>query len=191
MKRVRQYPLEHVLIATTMLVAVLGFWKIYFGEDAAPNAYHHLHIATDFIWLFLLLYQLTLIGSDRRAEHRRAGLAVLVMGPLLFATTSLLSVHSAHKGVASGEGDFLIIQNVMGTLELGSLILLAFVLRKRRKLHASFILSTTVLFMGIALFFTFISFVPQYRIEGPETFHRFAEAAIAGQGVCLLVASCS
>jgi hypothetical protein len=75
----------------------------------------------------------------------------------------------------------------MVTLQLGLLILLAFVLRKRRKLHGSFILSTAILFMGIALFFTLISFVPPFKIEGPETFYRFQTAALAGQATCLVV----
>ena len=187
MTSTKQYLFEHLLIAATMLLTVLGFWNIYLGENAAPNPYHHLHIVTDFIWLFLLLYQLRLIRSKRYGDHRRVGLAVLVMGPLLFATTAMLSVYSAHKGLVSGEGDFLIVQNVGVTLELGLLILLAFVLRRRRKLHGAFISSTAILFMGIALFFTLISFVPRYRIEGPETFYRFANAGIASQATCLAV----
>lgn len=93
---------------------------------------------------------------------------------------------SAHKGVVSGEGDFLVVRNVGVALELGLLILLAFVLRRRRILHGSLLLSTTLLFMGIALFFTLISFVPQYRIEGPETFYRFATAGMAAQATSLV-----
>jgi hypothetical protein len=184
---VKQYFFEHLLLAATMLLSVVGFWNIYLGENAAPNPYHHLHVVTDFIWLFLLLYQLRLIANKKYGDHRRAGLAVLVFGPLLVATTALLSVHSAHKGLVSGEGDFLIVQNVMVTLELGLLILLAFVLRKRRKLHGALILSTAILFMGIALFFTLIGFVPQYRVEGPETFYRFETAATAIQAAGLVV----
>jgi hypothetical protein len=187
MKSVHQYFFEHVLIAATMLLSVSGFWNVYLGQNAAPNPYHHLHLVTDFIWLFLLLYQLRLIGNKRFADHRRVGVAVLIIGPLLFATTAMLSVHSAHKGLVSGQGDPLIVQNVGVTIELGLLILLAFVLRKRRKLHGSFILSTAILFMGIALFFTLISFVPQFKIEGPETFYRFGTAAMAGQAICLVV----
>lgn len=187
MKGGKQYLFEYALIATTMLLSVLGFWNIYLGENAAPDPYHHLHVVTDFIWLFLLLYQLSLIGNKRYGDHRRVGLAVLVAGPLLFATTALLSVHSAHKGLVSGQGDALIVQNVMVTLELGLLILLAFVLRRRRKLHGAFILSTAILFMGIALFFTLISFVPQYKIEGPETFYRFETAGMAIQAICPVV----
>ncbi len=188
MKGLRPYLLEYLLITVTALVSVLGFWEIYFGEDAAPNPFHHLHVVTNAIWLGLLLYQLNLIINKRIGDHRRVGLAVLGLAPLLVASTALLSVRSAHKGIVSGEGDFLIIQNVGVTLEVAVLILLGFVLRKRRKLHAAFLMSTCIMFMGIALFFTLISFVPQFRIEGPETFYRFGTAAMTGQAICLVVA---
>ena len=39
--------------------------------------------------------------------------------------------------------------------------------------------------MGIALFFALISFAPQFRIEGPETFYRFQTAAMTGQAIVL------
>lgn len=187
MKRVGQYSLEFGLIAAIILIMVLGFWDIYFGADADAQAHHHLHLTTVFLWIGLLLTQLILMARGSRGMHRKLGLAVLVAGPLLVATAAMLTVHSAHKGVVSGEGDFLIVQNVMGTLELGLLIFLAFLLKKRRKLHASLLLSTTILFMGIALFFVMISFVPQFRIEGPETFYRFQLAAITGQVICVAV----
>lgn len=183
----RRYSFEYLLIGATLLLSVSGFWNVFLGPDAPPDLHQLVHAATSLIWLLLLLYQLDLIRRRRFADHRRAGLAILAIGPLLFATTALLSVHSAHKGLVSGRGDFLIVQNVMVTLELGVLILLAFVLRKDRPLHGSLMLSTALLFMGIALFFTLIGFVPQYRIEGPETFHRFRDAATAAQGAVLFV----
>lgn len=187
MQRVRHYILEFGLIAAVVLIMVLGFWDIYFGTDAAAQPHHHLHITTVFIWIGVLLTQLTLMARGSYQMHRKVGLAVLLAGPLLVATAAMLSVHSAHKGVISGEGDFLIVQNLMVTLELGLLIFLAFLLKNRRKLHGSLLLSTTILFMGIALFFVMISFVPQFRIEGPETFYRFQTAAITGQVISLAV----
>lgn len=187
MKRVGQYRLEFGLIAAVMLIMVLGFWDIYFGAEADAQPHHHLHIATVFVWIGLLLTQLTLMARGGYKMHRKVGLAVLVAGPLLVATAAMLSVHSAHKGLVSGEGDFLIVQNVMGTLELGLIIFLAFLLKSRRKVHGSLLLSTTLLFMGIALFFALISFVPQFKIEGPETFYRFQTAAITAQMVGLAV----
>lgn len=183
----RQYILEYLLIAAVAIISVLGFWDIYFGTGEGPKPHHHLHVATVFAWVALLLFQLTRIGEGNFRTHRNVGLAVLIAAPLLVATTAMLSVHSARRGLESGEGDFLIVQNVMGTLELGLLILLAFVFKKRRKLHGSLLLSTTILFMGIALFFALISFAPQFRIEGPETFYRFQTAAMTGQAICLAV----
>lgn len=187
MKRAGHYRLEFGLITAVILIMVLGFWDTYFGADADAQPHHHLHITTVFIWIGLLLAQLTLIARGDRQLHRKVGLAVLVTAPLLVATTAMLAVHSAHKGLVSGEGDFLMVQNVMGTFVLGLLIFLAFLLKNRRKLHASLLLSTTILFMGIALFFLMINFVPQFRIEGPETFYRFQMAAITGQVISVAV----
>ena len=187
MTRANHYRLEFGLVAAVMLIMVLGFWDIYFGADAAAQPHHHLHITTFFIWAGLLATQLTLMARGDRQLHRKVGLAVLVAAPLLVATTAMLSVHSARKGVVSGEGDFLIVQNVMGTLELGLLIFLAFLLKDRRKLHGSLLLSTTISFLGVALFFALIGFVPQFRIEGPETFYRFQTAGITGQVICVAV----
>jgi len=183
----KKYIFEYLLLLIVILLSISGFWNIYFGVDANPTPYQNLHVITIFIWLFLLLYQLSLIGKKQYLIHRKIGLSILFFGPLLVATTALLSVHSAHKGVVSGQGDFLIVQNVMVTLELGFIILLAFILRKRRKLHGAFLLSTALLFMGIALFFTLISFVPQFKIEGPETFYRFSTASATAHYFSLFV----
>lgn len=135
---------------------------------------------TVFVWLFLLLYQLSLIGKKQVLSHKRIGLSILFFGPLLVATTAVMTVHSANKGVMSGRGDPLFVQNVMGTFELAVLILLAFVVKNRRALHGAFLLSTVLAFVGVALFFSLLGFVPQFKIEGPETFYRFANAAITG-----------
>ncbi len=187
MTRSNPYLAEYLLLAAVMLISILGFWDIYFGTGAVPQPHHHLHVATAFSWMFLLLFQLRLITKGDHAAHRKTGLVVLFAAPLLVATTAMLSVHSAHRGLVSGNGDFLVIQNVMGTLELGLLIVLAFLVKKRRKLHGAFLMSTTILFMGIALFFALISFAPPFRIEGPETFYRFQTASMTGQAICLAV----
>ena len=184
MKRGHYTP-ELGLIVAVLLISVLGFWSLYFGAGADPQPHHHLHIVTAFMWMGLLLVQLILIRRRSYRSHRKLGLSVLVAAPLLVATSAMLSVHSAHRGVVSGEGDFLIVQNVMVTLELGLLIFLAFLLKNRRKLHGSLLLSTSLLFLGIALFFALTSFVPQFRIEGPETFYRFQLAGTTGQVVCI------
>lgn len=180
MMNLRRYRFEYALVIGAMIASAAGFWNIFFGPEAKPSAYHFFHVITVFIWLILLLFQLSLIGKKGFLTHKKIGLLILFFGPLLLATTAVMTIHSANKGVISGKGDPLFVQNVMGTFEVAVLILLAFIVRKRRALHGAFLLSTVLAFAGVALFFTLLAFVPQFKIEGPETFYRFAYAAVTG-----------
>jgi hypothetical protein len=156
----KKYVLEYLLIFITILLTVSGFWNIFFGADANPKSYQILHLIVNFSWLFLMLYQLTLIGNKQNQKHKRVGLSILFFGPLFFAQAVLLAIHSAHKGLVSGEGDFMIVQNVFGSIELGLIILLAFILKKRREIHAAFLISTIVLMFGISIFFLMLAIAP-------------------------------
>ncbi|QNA45343.1 hypothetical protein [Lacibacter sediminis] len=166
MSNIKKYIFEYVLIIITIALTVSGFWNIFLGADAKPTPYQTLHVIVNFSWLFLMLYQLSLIGSNQTIKHKRVGLLILFFGPLLFAHAVLMAIHSAHKGLVSGQGDFLIVQNVFGTLELGLIILMAFILKKRRKIHGAFLFSTIVLMNGISIFFLFLAVAPQLIIYG-------------------------
>lgn len=176
-----KYVLERLLVVATTVLTIAGFWNIYLGVNSNPTPQHHLHLATNLSWLFLLLYQISLIGKGSYAKHRNVGLSILFFGPLLVATAALLAVHSAQKALVSGEGDFLIVQNVAVVPELGFLILLAFILKKRRKLHGYMLLSTVILFLGIALFFTLPKFVP---FETAATIERYV---LVGAGLLFFI----
>lgn len=187
MKPTRRHLPEQLFLAAVFLLAIAGFWPIFLGPGAEPDAHQQMHLVVVFAWLALLFVQLRLVSRQDFAGHRRLGAAVLVVAPLLVASTAMLAVHSANKGIVSGRGDPLVVQNMMGPVELGLLVFLAFLLRKRRPLHGALLMATAISFMGIALFFTLLGFVPGFRIEGPETFHRFALAGMTGQGICLAV----
>jgi hypothetical protein len=183
----QKYRLEVLFLLTVIALSLVGFSSLLLGENTDITPYHYLHISTTVAWLLLLLSQLVLIRQQNFRRHRAIGKSIFVAGPLLVASMTLLSVHSAAKKAVAGEGDDLLVQNVMTTVELALLVLLAFVLRRNRKVHESFLLSTALLFMGVALFFTFISYVPTFRIEGPETFSRFAEAGQALSIITVLI----
>lgn len=183
----RRYALEFLLTATILVLSILGFWGVYFGEESNPRPHHHLHLATVFAWTGLMFLQLVLLGRGSYRSHRRVGLAILLAGPALGASSALLAVHSAHEGVVSGEGDFLIVQNLTATVMLGAHIPLAFLVGKNRKLHAAFLLSTLILFMGPALFFVMIGYLPKFRIEGPDPTVKFMAAGLTGQAIILAV----
>lgn len=160
-------------LVVVVLVSISGFWKIYFGQAASPTFYQNLHVFTTLLWLGLLIIQLNYIDTKNKLIHRRLGKSIFVVGPFLVATLILLSVHSASKSAERGEADLLVIQNIFPAIEVAMLLLLGFLFRKNRMLHGHFLMSTALLFFGIALFFTLISFIPGYKIEGPETFYRF------------------
>lgn len=187
MRRYKPYAAELLLILFTMVVGVLGFWGIYAGPTADPQPHHHLHVATTFGWMGLLLAQISLLARGKRASHRRLGLAVLIAGPLLVASVALLAVHSARRALASGEEDVFIVGNVLGTLWLALILFMAFALKKRRKVHGALLSSTLILFLGPGLFFALIAFAPPFRIEGPETFYRFQTAGMTGLAIILLI----
>lgn len=187
MARYKPYAAELMLLGMTMVVGMLGFWNIYFGQGADPQPHHHLHVATTYIWMGLLFTQMVLLSRGKRAEHRLWGLAVLAAGPPLVASAALLTVHSASRALASGEEDILIVQNVLGTFWLALVLILAFVLKRRRKVHGALLCSTLILFLGPALFFALLTFAPPFRIEGPETFYRFQTAGQTGLAIILAI----
>ncbi len=110
------------------------------GDHVALTAYHVLHIITSLAWLLLLLGQLVLIRQRRFDRHRVIGKYIMIVGPILIASVSLLSVHSAAREAAAGTVDDLVVQNVTFTLELALLVCLAFVLRRNRKVHGSLLM---------------------------------------------------
>lgn len=183
----KPYATELVLVLLTMAIGILGFWNVYIGPEADPQPHHHLHVATTFGWMGLIIVQLSFLARSKWASHRRLGLAVLFAGPLLVASTAMLTVHSARSAISSGQEDFLIVQNVLGTLWLALILFMAFVLKKRRKVHGALISSTLILFLGPALFFALIAFAPPFQIEGPETFYRFQTASRTGLAIIIAI----
>jgi len=182
-----KHSLEIAFLLMVIALSLVGFSSLSLDEQAELSAYHYLHIITSLAWLLLLLSQLVLIRQHRFHLHRVVGTSIFFAGPVLVATLTLLSVHSAAKDAVAGRADVLVVQNVMVTVEVALLVFLAFIRRQNRNVHGSLLMSTALLFMGIALFFTLISFVPGYRIEGPETFSRFADAAQASSLIGSLV----
>lgn len=178
---------ELIFIITVIAISIGGFWNIFFGADADPEYYHYLHAIIVFIWLFLLLGQLLLVKRKNFSFHRQLGTAIFLVGPLLIAHLTLLTIHSANNSAMAGRVDDFLVQNVLMTIEVGLIILLGFIMRRNVKLHANFLISSALLFKGIALFFALISFIPQFRIEGPETFYRFGTAAITSTIICSVV----
>lgn len=185
----RKYSPELVFLLTVIALGLIGFSSLSRSEYPALTAYHYLHISTSLAWLLLLLGQLVAVRQNRFDLHRTIGTSIFFAGPVLVASLTLLTVHSAANDAAADQADDLLVQNVGVTAEMALLVFLAFLLRQNRNLHGALLMSTSLLFMGIAMFFTLISYVPGYRIEGGEieTSSRFADAGQAISIVCFVI----
>lgn len=186
----QRYTIEIVFLLLVIAVSLVGFSSLVSGERVALTGYHVMHIVASLAWLSLLLAQLVLIRQRRFDRHRILGQSIMIVGPILVASVALLTAHSAGREAAAGTVDDLVVQNVAFTLQVALLVWLAFVLRRNRNVHGALLMSSALMFLVIAMFFMFISYVPGYRIEGPETFDRFAKsgqmAALIGAVIGLL-----
>jgi len=183
----QKYTLEIVFLVMVIAVSVVGFSSLALGEQPMLNAYHVLHIITSLAWLLLLVTQLVFIRQRRFHLHRTIGTSIFAAGPVLVASLTLLTVHSAAKDAVRGRADNLVVQNVTFAMEVALLVFLAFMMRRNRSVHGALLMCTALMFLAIALFFALISYVPGYLIEGPETFSHFAEAAQASALICSVI----
>src|SRR5215218_1010874 len=137
----QKHTLELVFLLAVITVSLVGFSSLALNKNTALTPYHYLHISTSVAWLLLLLSQLVLIRQHRFQHHRTIGQSIFIAGPLLVASLTLLSVHSAAKEAVAGQADDLLVQNVLTTVEVALLVFLAFVLRRNRRVHESFLMS--------------------------------------------------
>jgi len=179
----RNARVETAFLVLVIVVGVAGFWNLYLGPNASPDGFHHLHLLTSFAWLGLLLLQVRMVGAGRVDLHRRFGRAVLALGPLLVASTALLSVRSASRWAGASGGDPLLVQNAGVTIELGMVLLMAFLAIDRPRLHGAWLLSSALFFLGIALVFTLVGFVPAFQPGGSDGMDGFVLAAITASVV--------
>ena len=183
----QRYTLEIGFLVTVIVVSLVGFSSLVFGEPTKLTAYHALHIVTSLAWLCLMLWQLVCIRQQRFHLHRTIGTSIFAAGPLLVASLTLLSVHSAAKDAVLDRADQMVVVNVMPTLQIALLVFLAFVLRRYRAVHGSLLLSTGLMFLSIALFFTLVSYVPGYRSADAFSGPQFAKSAQMSALICALI----
>ena len=118
----KKHTLEFAFLLMVIALSLIGFSSLLVGENTGLSSYHYLHISTSVAWLLLLVSQLVVIRQRRFERHRTIGMSIFVAGPVLVASLTLLSVHSAAKAAAAGQGDDLLVQNVGTTVEIAVLV---------------------------------------------------------------------
>ena len=154
-------PYFYVVLVIPAIIA--AFWKTYFAVLADPPATLtpaiHVHFLIMSLWILMLVTQVVLILRKKLALHRAIGRTSFILAPLVL-WTGLIAMHGAlvkePRAVTQADGGNLV-------LALGQLLAfaltwgLAIVYRKRRALHARFMVST-IFAMGTAIFFRIYAF---------------------------------
>jgi len=116
-----KYTLEIGFLVMVIAVSLVGFSSLALGEQPMLDAYHVLHIITSLAWLLLLLTQIVFIRQHRFRVHRTIGTSIFAAGPVLVASLTLMTVHSAAKDAVMGRADDFVVQNVVFAVEVALL----------------------------------------------------------------------
>lgn len=147
------YPRAVFWFVLLLVTALLGFSGTYFMRLADNNLIRHLHAATAFAWLLLLIAQAWLMRRRNFALHRKLGRSSLALAPL-FVVTGLFLV----RDMLARPGPF--IAPYAERLAFVDLVTLSWfaaaywlALRHRREtpLHARYLASTALLVLPPAL----------------------------------------
>lgn len=98
----------YVLIAfASLLIALLGFWPRYFGPMVAGTLETipiiHVHAAVMMGWLFLLILQVVLIATGRRALHMKVGSVGMAWGVVVILVGWATAIVRFGERVQAGE----------------------------------------------------------------------------------------
>jgi uncharacterized membrane protein len=128
-------------------VALVAFWPSYLSPASATvSAYTHVHAATATVWMVLLIVQPWLIRTRRLAIHRMIGRTSYAIAPAVIVSMLLLA-HSRLQGLTSEQ--YLIQEYVLYLqLSLAVVFALCYALaihhRRRKELHARFMIGTAL-----------------------------------------------
>ncbi|MHA6722784.1 hypothetical protein [Sphingomonas sp. RS2018] len=173
-------PYRHawMFVVALFALAIVAFWRSYFGVFATAPTGFHIHGITAAIWMLLLLAQSATGGSGRLAIHRSLGLATFVAVPL-FAAGAAGVIHSMAASTVGGNPFYALWGAGLAVFDLlafaAFLAATGLALRHRRSvwLHAGYMMSTGLLLVSPALGRFLNQFMPGLLIRGPADFGLF------------------
>ncbi|GAB3100575.1 hypothetical protein [Lysobacter terrae] len=138
-----------LLLAT----AIAGFWGSYFTRLAQNDLVRHVHAATAFAWVLLLIVQAWLMRRRSMALHRRLGRTSLALAPLFVVSGLFMVQHMlAHPSpFAQAFGAQLAFIDLTTLAWFAIAYLLALRHRRETPLHARYMASTALLVLPPAL----------------------------------------
>ena len=159
MSSARRHPAFFPAMSSLLIVLVfLGFAPTYYLRPIAAGpipGYLHVHGAAMTMWFLLLLVQTALIATQRRALHRRLGIAGACIAVIIVVLNPLVVAWSVpHMLAASGSTELTALIVVGDLLVVGMfLVMVGLAIRWRRhpETHSRMLLLASLAVSGPAL----------------------------------------
>ncbi|WP_326523414.1 hypothetical protein [Sphingomonas sp.] len=188
-------PYRHawLFIAALIGATIFAFWRSYFGRLGDSPVGFHIHGITASFWMSLLLTQSWTPHHGHLAVHRSLGLATFAAVPL-FAAGSMGVIHSMAIATIAGNPFYALWGGPLAFIDAlafgGFLYAVAMALRHRRnvRLHAGYMLSTSLMLVSPVLGRVFNQTVPGMIVRGPPDFPVFGISAQAGNLTAAIIA---
>jgi hypothetical protein len=152
----RRLFLPAVLIGT--VVAVVGFWRTYFGPLLTGTVDEalivHVHAATMVIWLALVIAQVWFAASGRVRLHVRLGSWVMVYSVLMVIVWLLTISHAFAARLATGDvfrAQRLLFGLLREVVFMAPFLAAGWVYRRRPEVHKRVMLVATTLILAPAI----------------------------------------
>ena len=133
--------------ALLVLLSVAAFWKPYFSHPTrVAEPYVHGHVFFVALWMSALVVQPLLIRARRFDLHRAIGRASFALAPLV-GVSALLLAHSRFSRMEEAtfaRSAFTLYLPLTSTTAFLATYALALAFRRRRTMHAAFMLGTAL-----------------------------------------------
>ncbi|MEP6689245.1 MAG: hypothetical protein ABJC36_12925 [Gemmatimonadales bacterium] len=139
------------MAVAALLTAVIGFAPTYYLRSMVGgpplSTLLHVHGLLFTAWLLLFLAQTSLVAAQRTDLHRRLGLAVVILAPLLLVVGWLTAIDAARRGVTPPGGPHPL---AFLAVPLGTLVVFAMLVipglryRRRSETHKRLMLLATI-----------------------------------------------
>ncbi|TDR16857.1 hypothetical protein [Marinicella litoralis] len=175
------YSKAHHLMFVLLAVTVIAFWPSYFAVLSEAPLAHHIHGITATVWILLIALQSWLIHHGKRQQHRKAGLLIFIMVPLMTAAFALVTWLGAIKAVGQHPfyveiGQALLTADVLLIFATALQIYLALKFRRNVHVHSALIISTLFGLLPPILSRLFSNHIPSMQITSLDSMYRFAYA---------------
>jgi|GEM_PF-217418 len=193
LKRKLPYTKAHYYLMGLLVITLMAFWDSYFGILREASLAHHMHGITATVWIVLMAAQSFFIHLENRSLHRKLGLLLFVVVPLMTAAFSMVIQLGIQKTLVQHPfynlfGEALLTIDVLLLLTVPLQIYLALKFRRRVRLHSALMLGTVIGLMPPITSRLLSGYVPGLIINGPDSLYLFRYALFWGHVISLVLA---